>query len=89
MSYVPVMGKMEKLGLKPVLRMAQAKAVSSKYVKLKYVHAASYSYVFKEVFRICDVKKDGRWFSVMFVMYVSRMLANFGQQRVLIKFVLS
>jgi len=28
MSYVPVMKKMEKLGLKPVLRMAQAKAVS-------------------------------------------------------------
>lgn len=28
MSYVPVMKKMEKLGLKPALRMAQAKAVS-------------------------------------------------------------
>ena len=28
MSYVPVMKKMENLGLKPVLRMAQAKAVS-------------------------------------------------------------
>jgi len=29
MAYVPVMKKMEKLGLKPVLRMAKAKAVSS------------------------------------------------------------
>ena len=28
MSYVPVLKKMENLGLKPVLRMAQAKAVS-------------------------------------------------------------
>ena len=28
MAYVPVMRKMEKLGLNPVLRMAKAKAVS-------------------------------------------------------------
>ena len=31
MAYVPVMKRMEKLGLKPVLRMAKAKAVSIPY----------------------------------------------------------
>ena len=34
MAYVPVMKKMEQLGLKPVLRMAKAKAVSIKTYKL-------------------------------------------------------
>lgn len=29
MAYVPVMKKIEKLGLKPILRMARAKAVST------------------------------------------------------------
>ena len=35
MAYVPVMKKMEKLGLKPVLRMAKAKAVSIQYRQWK------------------------------------------------------